>query len=57
MLKGNQIFRIGIIILAISLTTSHSVGLSEVFTNFFLGAGCGLALVGTGKRFVEARTK
>ena len=57
MLKGNQILRIGVIIYAVSLFISHSIGFSEAFTSFFMGMGCGLGLVGAGKHFIEVRSR
>ncbi|WP_165921081.1 hypothetical protein [Paenibacillus albiflavus] len=55
MLKGIQIIRLGVIITAISLIITHTVGLPHEFTAFFMGLGCSLSLVGAGKRFVEIR--
>ena len=57
MLKGIQIIRIGLLITAISLILTHTVGFSHEFTSFFMGMGCSLSLVGSGKRFVEMRSK
>ncbi|MCL2160140.1 MAG: hypothetical protein FWH48_12095 [Oscillospiraceae bacterium] len=57
MLKGIQIIGIGAAVTAISLIITHTVGFSHDFTSFLMGMGCGLSLVGAGKRFVEMRKK
>ena len=53
MLKGIQIIRIGLIITAITLILTHTVGVSHEITSFFMGLGCSLSLVGAGKRLSE----
>ena len=53
MLKSIQIIRVGIVITAVSLLITHTVGLSHGVTAFFMGMGCSLSLVGAGKRFIE----
>ena len=52
-LDGIQIIRIGVSVLAISLTLSHILDFSHGFTEFLMGMGCSLSLVGAGKRFIE----
>jgi len=57
MFKGIKIIRLGLAITVISLVLTHAVGFSHEFTSFLMGMGCGLSLVGAGKRFVEMRNK
>ena len=53
MLKGIQILRIGLLITAITLGIAHIFNISHDFLAFFVGLGCSLTLVGTGKQFAE----
>ena len=53
MVKGILIIRVGIVITAVTLLLTHSIGLPHGLSAFFMGMGCSLSLVGAGKRFVE----
>ncbi|MCL1904061.1 MAG: hypothetical protein FWF94_06575 [Oscillospiraceae bacterium] len=57
MLKGEQIFRIGLIIFAFSQILTHTVVGFHELTAFMSGLGVSLSLVGTGKRFYDERIK
>ncbi|MCL1831856.1 MAG: hypothetical protein FWG45_02960 [Oscillospiraceae bacterium] len=49
MLKGNQIIRIGVGILGLSLILAHTANIPHEISAFFMGLGCSLSFVGTGK--------
>ena len=54
MLKDIQIIRVAAAITTITLLITQTVGLSHDIAAFLMGMGCGLSLVGAGKRFVES---
>ena len=57
MQKGIQIIRLAVVITAITLLITHTVGLSHDISAFLMGMGCGLSLVGAGKQFAEMSGK